>query len=65
MKSRRLTIPYIIWMLVFTMIPIVMIGVTAFTDKKGNFTFEPFEKAFVYSNVFVKSLIIALISTAI
>ncbi len=65
MKSRRLTIPYIIWMLIFTMIPIVMIGVTAFTDKKGNFTFEPFEKAFVYSNVFVKSLIIALISTAI
>lgn len=65
MKSRKLTIPYIIWMLVFTMIPIVMIGVTAFTDKKGNFTLEPFEKAFFYSNVFVKSLIIALISTAI
>ena len=65
MKSRRLTIPYIIWMLVFTMIPIVMIGVTDKKKKKGNFTFEPFEKAFVYSNVFVKSLIIALISTAI
>ncbi|HCA05108.1 MAG TPA: ABC transporter permease [Ruminococcaceae bacterium] len=65
MKSRKLTIPYIIWMLVFTMIPIVMIGISAFTDKQGNFSLQSFEKAFYYSNVFVKSLLIALISTAI
>lgn len=65
MRSRKLTIPYIIWMLVFTMIPIVMIGLSAFTDNKGNFTLEPFQKAFFYSNVFFKSLFIALISTVI
>ena len=65
MKSRKLSIPYIIWMLVFTMIPIVMIGFTAFTDSKGGFSLVPFEKAFFYSNVFAKSLMIALISTAI
>lgn len=65
MKTRKLTIPYIIWMLVFTMIPIVMIGITAFTDKSGNFSLANFQSAFHYSGVFTKSLLIALISTAI
>ena len=35
MKSKKLSIPYILWMLVFTMIPIVMIGVTAFKNKQA------------------------------
>ncbi len=65
MKSRKPSIPYIIWMVVFTMIPIIMIGFTAFTDKQGNFSLNAFTKAFFYTNVFVKSLWIALISTAI
>lgn len=47
------------------MIPIVMIGLSAFTDKSGGFTLKNFENAFFYSNVFIKSLVIALISTAI
>lgn len=65
MKSRKPSIPYIIWMLVFTLIPIVMIGFTAFTDKQGNFTVDNFTKAFYYTDVFIKSLWIALLSTAI
>lgn len=65
MKSRKPSIPYIIWMVVFTMIPIIMIGFTAFTDKQGNFSLNAFTKALFYTNVFVKSLWIALISTAI
>lgn len=65
MKSRKPSIPYIVWMLVFTLIPIVMIGFTAFTDKQGNFTLDNFTKAFFYTDVFMKSLWIALISTAV
>ena len=65
MKSRKPSIPYIIWMVIFTMIPSVMIGYTAFTDKNGNFSLEPFANAFFYTGVFMKSLWIALISTAI
>ncbi len=65
MKSRKPSIPYIIWMVVFTLIPIIMIGFTAFTDNQGNFTLDSFIKAFDYTNVFLKSLWIALISTAI
>ena len=65
MKSRKPSIPYIIWMMVFTLIPIVMIGWTAFTDKQGNFTLDSFNKAFTYSDVFFKSLWIAFLSTLI
>ena len=59
MKSRKLSIPYILWMLVFTMIPLVMIGFTAFTDNSGGFSLEAFSSAFQYTNVFLKSLWIA------
>ena len=65
MKSRKPSIPYIIWMVIFTMIPIIMIGYTAFTDKNGSFSLEPFANAFFYTGVFMKSIWIALISTAI
>ena len=65
MKSKKLSIPYIAWMVVFTMIPIVMIGLTAFRDKAGNFSLEPFANAYGYRFVFFKSLWIALLSTLI
>lgn len=65
MKSCKPSIPYLIWMTVFTLIPIVMIGVTAFKDKQGNFSLQPMINAFYYTDVFVKSLWIALVSTAI
>lgn len=65
MKSKKLSIPYIIWMLVFTMIPLVMIVITAFADRSGNFSLEPFKRAFEQTGVFTKSLWIAFISTVI
>ncbi len=65
MKSRKPTIPYLVWMVVFTLIPLITIVIYAFTDKSGNFSFEPFMNAFFYGDVFVRSLWIALISTFI
>ena len=44
MKSRKPSIPYIIWMAVFTMIPMIMVGITAFTGKNGGFSLEAFER---------------------
>ena len=65
MKSTRPAIPYLGWMLVFTIVPLVMVVYYAFTDKEGNFSIEPFKNAAVYSEVFLYSLLIALISTLI
>ena len=65
MKTKRPAIPYLGWMLVFTIVPLVMVVYYAFTDSKGHFSLESFRNASVYSEVFLYSLLIALISTAI
>lgn len=65
MKLKRPSIPYIIWMVVFTMIPILFILFSSFTDRNGNFSTEPFIKAFGYFDVFLRSLWIAFVSTLI
>lgn len=65
MKLRRPSIPYLIWMAIFTIIPIVLIACYAFTDRHGNFSLEPFQKAFGFTNVFLRSLWVAFISTVI
>ena len=65
MKSKAPSIPYLIWMLVFTIIPLAMVVYYAFTDKSGNFTLQSFADSLFYTDVFVRSLWIALLSTAI
>lgn len=65
MKTRKPSIPYLFWMVIFTLIPIFLIAGYAFTDRSGNFSLVPFQKAFGFSNVFLRSLWIAFVSTVI
>ena len=65
MKTKKTAYPYLLWMLLFTIVPIGMVIYYAFTDEAGNFTFETFVNASDYSQVFLYSLWIALISTFI
>lgn len=65
MKSKAPSIPYLIWMFIFTIIPLIMVVYYAFTDSSGAFTFQSFVDSFYYTDVFVRSLWIALLSTAI
>ncbi len=65
MKSKAPFYPYLIWMLIFTLIPLVMVIYYAFTDSSGSFTLSSFIESFYYSNIFLKSLWISLISTLI
>ncbi len=65
MRLKRPTIPYIIWMLIFTVVPIFLILFYSFTDRAGNLSFEAFTKALGYSDVFLRSIWIAFISTVI
>ncbi len=65
MRMRKPSIPYLIWMVIFTLIPIALIGYYAFTNDAGEFSLVPFQKAFSYSNVFLRSFWVALISTII
>lgn len=65
MKSKAGFYPYMIWMIIFTLIPLVMVIYYAFTDSSGSFTLNSFIEASFYTDVFVKSLWIAAISTLI
>lgn len=65
MKQKWLSGPYLIWMALFTLIPLVLVGYYAFT-LNGAFTLEGFKRAFepMYLGVLGNSIRIALISTA-
>lgn len=52
-------------MVVFTLVPIVLILFYALTDRSGSFSVEAFTKAVGYSDVFLRSIWIAFISTLI
>ncbi len=65
MKSKKLALPYAIWMAIFTLVPLVLIIINSFQDPDGNFTLSNLSKAWEYRNVFLYSLKIAFISTLI
>ena len=64
-KLSRLAVPYVVWMALFVVAPIVMIVVYAFTAAGGGFTLENFSRMGLYGVVFVRSFKLALIATVI
>ncbi len=69
MNNKRLriaSIPYIVWMLVFTIIPLGLIVVYAFTDRYTHeFTLNNMSYASNYLPVLIKSIYLAAIATVI
>ena len=68
MKNNRLSrfaIPYVIWMALFVVAPIIMVLIYAFSASVGGFTLDNFAKMGTYTVVFTRSFKLALIATAI
>lgn len=65
MKSKASFYPYMLWMVIFTLIPIGMVAYYAFTDSSGAFTINSFIDSLFYTDVFMRSMWISAISTAI
>ena len=68
MKNNRLfrfAIPYVIWMALFVVAPIIMVVIYAFSASVGGFTLDNFAKMGTYTVVFTRSFKLALIATAI
>ena len=68
MKNNRLSrfaIPYVIWMVLFVVAPIIMVVIYAFSASVGGFTLDNFAKMGTYTVVFTRSFKLALIATAI
>ncbi len=64
-KLRFFAVPYLVWMVVFIVVPLLMVAYFAFTDKDGNFTLDNVASAGQYTNIFVRSIWLAIIATVI
>lgn len=65
MKPKHFAIPYIAWMAVFVVVPIILIFVYAFTTPGGALTLTNFNGMGNFMSVFFRSFRLALISTVI
>ena len=63
--SFLLSIPYLIWLIVFTVIPMGLIVFFAVTDKYGSFTLENLNKAGQYAPVLMQSIVLSIFATII
>lgn len=65
LSSKLAAAPYLVWMAVFIIVPLIMVGYFAFTDNDGNATLTYISEVAQYSNIFVRSIWLAAISTVI
>lgn len=65
MQNKKLAIPYVVWMALFVVAPLLLVVVYSFTAKTGGFTLENFAKLSIYLPVFARSFVLALLATAI
>lgn len=65
MRAKLISAPYIIWMALFIIVPMGLVVFFAFTDKSGAFTLDNILRVGQYSNVFLRSIWLGAIATAI
>lgn len=65
LNAKWASYPYILWMLLFTILPLLLVIYFAFTDKSGAFTLDNVKQSVQYLPTLVKSIYLAAIATAI
>lgn len=65
--SPAIATPYVVWMIIFIIVPLVMVAYYSFTDVEGNFSVENITKIveFNYLKIFGVSILYAAIATVI
>lgn len=63
--KKLVSAPYILWMAVFIIVPLIMVAYFAFTTEAGEFTLDNLAAVSQYSNIFIRSIWLAAISTVI
>ena len=63
--ARLCAAPYIAWMIIFIVAPLIMVAYYAFTDSSGNFTFSNIIALDSYAGIFIRSIWYGLATTAI
>lgn len=64
-QLKVLSLPYLVWMFIFILVPILMMAFFAFTNEDGSLTIRHISDVGQYANIFVRSIWLALIATAI
>ncbi|MCI8802180.1 MAG: ABC transporter permease [Oscillibacter sp.] len=64
-KLSRFAVPYVVWMALFVVAPIVLVVIYAFSSDTGGFTLDNFARMGTYAVVFGRSFKLALIATLI
>lgn len=65
MRARAAAVPYVVWMAVFVVAPLILVAIFAFSSEAGGFTLEHFARMSRYVGIFVNSLFLALVATVI
>lgn len=64
-KLSRFAVPYVVWMAIFVVAPIVIMVIYAFSSGDGGFTLDNFIRMGDYGAVFVRSFKLAFIATVV
>ncbi len=65
MRSKKILFPYLIWSGLFTVLPLLLMFVLAFTDSSNKISFNNLIQVGQYSSVFVRSIWLGFVSTLI
>ncbi len=65
MKNKWLAAPYVVWMAIFVVAPLILVVIFAFTDKAGGLTLDNFSNMATYIPAFQHSFVLAIAATLI
>lgn len=64
-KARSAASPYIVWSVLFTVIPLLLVVAYAFTDRSNHLSLVNFQQMGAYTGIFLRSVLLAVISTIV
>ena len=62
---KLVSAPYLLWMAVFIIVPLIMVAYFAVTTADGRFTLDNLAAVSQYSNIFIRSIWLAAVATVI
>lgn len=63
--QKLIAAPYLVWMVVFIVVPLIMVAYFAFVGDDGKFTVEYIKNVTQYGDIFLRSVILSAIATVI
>ena len=61
MMKKLVSAPYLLWMAIFIIVPLIMVAYFALTDTNGAFTLDNLAAVSQYSNIFIRSIWLAAV----